>query len=390
MRQTRWRSGAAWLGSGVFVYLKTTIMCRKQTRQSGRWHNDPSRFIATTHGGSLESPAVLRKCKYAFLTLPNYSLIAVANALEALRMANRLVGKEIYEWSVVSMDGRAAQASSGLTLSPTGTLDNLGAVDILFVCGGVNVREAVSPPLLTALRRLADRRVPLGALCTGGYALARAGLLDNFSATIHWENLSALREEFPRVRISDQLFTIDRDRFTCSGGTAPLDLMLNLIQAKLGPRISQLVGEQFIVDRVRKDTDRQYIPLRAQVGLSHRGLIRVAQLMEENIEKPLSLEKIAKSTGLSRRQIERLFKRDLNCVPKRYYLEMRLRRARELLLQTAMPIMDITTACGFQSPPHFSKCYRIQFGYPPSAERKIGDKRIGLEERNAGPAGSPG
>jgi AraC family transcriptional regulator, glycine betaine-responsive activator len=320
----------------------------------------------------LEPP--VRKCRYAFLTLPNYSLIAVANALEPLRMANRLVGKQAYEWSVISMDGRAAEASSGLTLSPTVALENLGAVDILFVCGGVNVRDAVSPPLLTALRRLADRRVPLGALCTGGYALARAGLLDNFSATIHWENLSALREEFPRVRISDQLFTIDRDRFTCSGGTAPLDLMLNLIQQKLGPRISQLVSEQFIVERVRNDMDRQYVPLRAQIGVSHRGLIRVAQLMEENIERPLSLETIAKSTGLSRRQIERLFKRDLNCVPKRYYLEMRLRRARELLLQTSMPIMDVTTACGFQSPPHFSKCYRALFGYPPSAERKLGEK----------------
>jgi AraC family transcriptional regulator, glycine betaine-responsive activator len=334
----------------------------------------------------LESSAVLRKCKYAFLTLPNYSLIAVANALEPLRMANRLVGKEVYEWCVISMDGHAADASSGLNLSPTGALDKLGPVDILFVCGGINVREAVSPALLTALKRLADRRVPLGALCTGGYALARAGLLDHFSATIHWENLSALREEFPRVRLSDQLFTIDRDRYTCSGGTAPLDLMLNLIQAKLGARISQLVSEQFIVDRVRKDTDRQYIPLRAQIGVSHRGLIRVAQLMEENIEKPLSLEQIAKSTGLSRRQIERLFKRDLNCVPKHYYLEMRLRRARELLLQTAMPIMDITTACGFQSPPHFSKCYRMQFGYPPSAERKIGDKHGQRREASAAPA----
>jgi transcriptional regulator GlxA family with amidase domain len=335
----------------------------------------------------LESPAVLRKCKYAFLTLPNYSLIAVANALEPLRMANRLVGSEVYEWSVISVDGRAVDASSGLTLSPTHALEKLGPVDILFVCGGVNVRDAVSPGLLTALKRLADRRVPLGALCTGGYALAKAGLLDNFSATIHWENLSALREEFPRVRISDQLFTIDRDRFTCSGGTAPLDLMLNLIQVKLGPRISQLVSEQFIVDRVRKDTDRQYVPLRAQVGVSHRGLIRVAQLMEENIEKPLSLEKIAKTTGLSRRQIERLFKRDLNCVPKHYYLEMRLRRARELLLQTAMPIMDITTACGFQSPPHFSKCYRMQFGHPPSAERKIGERRA--PHRQAAEAGAP-
>jgi len=320
----------------------------------------------------LNAPVVLRKCKYAFLTLPNYSLIAVANALEPLRMANRLVGRDVYDWSIVSLDGRATDASSGLNLSPTDALEKLGVVDIVFVCGGINVREAVSLPLLAALRRLADRRVPLGALCTGGYALARAGLLDNFRATIHWENLSSLREEFPQVRISDQLFTIDRDRYTCSGGTAPLDLMLNLIQLKLGPRISQLVSEQFIVDRVRKDTDRQYVPLRAQLGISHRGLIRVAQLMEENIEKPLSLDKIAKATGLSRRQIERLFKRDLNCVPKRYYLEMRLKRARELLLQTAMPIMDITAACGFQSPPHFSKCYRSQFGYPPSTERKPG------------------
>jgi transcriptional regulator GlxA family with amidase domain len=327
--------------------------------------------LAKTRRLSLESPASPRKCKYAFLTLSNYSLIAVANALEPLRMANRLVGKDVYDWSVISMDGKPADASSGLNLSPTDALDKLGPVDIVFVCGGINVRESVSPALLSALRRLADRRVPLGALCTGGYALARAGLLDNYRATIHWENLSALREEFPRVRISDQVFTIDRDRYTCSGGTAPLDLMLNLIQLRLGARISQLVSEQFIVDRVRKDTDRQYIPLRAQIGVSHRGLIRVAQLMEENIEKPLSLEKIARSTGLSRRQIERLFKRDLNCVPKRYYLEMRLRRARELLLQTAMPIMDITAACGFQSPPHFSKCYRSQFGHPPSAERKL-------------------
>ncbi|HUY83796.1 MAG TPA: GlxA family transcriptional regulator [Steroidobacteraceae bacterium] len=324
----------------------------------------------------METAAALRKSRYAFLTLSHYSLIAVSNALEPLRMANRLVGREVYDWAIVSANGSPVASSSGLSLAPTIALDKLGVVDILFVCGGINVRDAVDAPLLAQLRRLAERRVALGGLCTGGYALARAGLLDNFRATIHWENLSALREEFPRVRISDQLFTIDRDRFTCSGGTAPLDLMLHLIQSKLGARVSQLVSEQFIVERVRNDTDRQYVPLRAQIGPASRGLIRVAQLMEENIERPLSLDRIAKATGMSRRQIERLFRRDLNCVPKRYYLEMRLRRARELLLQTAMPIMDITAACGFQSPPHFSKCYRSQFGYPPSAERKA-HRRLG-------------
>jgi transcriptional regulator GlxA family with amidase domain len=311
------------------------------------------------------------KTRYAFLTLPNYSLIAVSNALEVLRMANRVAGREIYEWAIASFDGRLVAASSGLELAPTIPLDKIGKVEILFVCGGVNVREAVSNPLLAALRRLAERRVGLGALCTGGYALARAGLLDHYRATIHWENLPALREEFPRVQLNDQVFSIDRDRYTASGGTAPLDLMLNLIQLKHGPRISQQVSEQFLLERVRSAEDRQYVPLRAQVGGSHGNMIRVAQLMEENIEKPLSLDRIAHATGLSRRQIERLFRRHLDCVPKRYYLEIRLRRARELLLQTAMPIMDVTTSCGFKSPPHFSRCYRAQFGYPPSAERRV-------------------
>jgi transcriptional regulator GlxA family with amidase domain len=321
----------------------------------------------------MQASPVLPKCKYAFLTLPSYSLIAVANAVEPLRMANRLAGREVYEWSIISLDGETTGASSGLALLPTGALAKLGPVDILFVCGGINVREAVTPRVVGALRRLADRGIALGGLCTGGYALAKAGLLDGFQATIHWENLSALHEEFPRVKLSDRLFTIDRDRFTCSGGTAPLDLMLNLIQLRLGSKIARLVSEQFILERVRNDTDRQYVPLRAQIGVSHRGLIRVAELMEQNIEKPLSLEAIGKSTGLSRRQIERLFKRDLKCVPKRYYLQVRLRRARELLLHTGMPITDITAACGFQSPPHFSKCYRTQFGHPPSAERKRGE-----------------
>jgi len=311
----------------------------------------------------------LPRSKFAFLTLPRYSMIALSNAVEPLRMANILTGQPVYEWSIVSLDGQPTPASNGLQLSPTAPLDLAGNFDILFVCGGVEVQDAVSPKVLAALKRLAERRVPLGALCTGGYALARAGLLDKYRATIHWENLSALREEFPRIHLNDQLFTIDRDRYTCSGGVAPLDLMLHLVEQKLGARISQLISEQFIVDRIRSDRDRQYVPLRAQLGVSHESLIKVAQLMEDNIERPLSLDEIASATGLSRRQIERLFKRHLNCVPKRYYLQMRLRRARELLLQTSMPIIDITTACGFQSPPHFSRCYRAQFGCPPSAER---------------------
>lgn len=335
----------------------------------------------------MKAPLQFRKSRFAFLTLPQYSAIALTNAVEPLRMANTLAGQVAYEWVIASLGGQPVAASNGLALAPTVALDQVGRVDVVFVCGGVNVREAVSPGLLAALRRLSEQRIGLGGLCTGGYALARAGLLDRCRATIHWENVSALREEFPRVIISDQVFTIDRNRYTASGGVAPLDLMLNLIEEKLGSRIAQRVSEQFIVDRIRSDKDRQYVPLRAQVGVSHQSLIKVAELMEANVERPMSLERIAQETGLSRRQIERLFKRHLNCVPKRYYLELRLKRARELLLQTAMPIMDITTACGFQSPPHFSKCYRKQFGYPPSVERQTRQKVAPLPEDDRPAAG---
>src|SRR5262249_2266595 len=151
-----------------------------------------------------------------------------------LRMANTLTGQSVYEWSIVSLDGQPTPASNGLQLSPTVALDQAGSFDILFVCGGVGVQEAVAAKGLASRKRLAQRRVAVGGLCTGGYALAKAGLLDKYRATIHWENLSALREEFPRIHLSDQLFTIDRDRFTCSGGVAPLDLMLHLVESKLG------------------------------------------------------------------------------------------------------------------------------------------------------------
>ena len=321
--------------------------------------------------------------RFVFLTLPNYTMIALASAVDALRMANRVTRRDAYAWNLATLDGKPASASNGLQMAPTLALEHAGAADIVFVVGGVQVEKAVTPGLLVALRRLAQKRVPLGALCTGGYALAKAGLLDKYKAVIHWENMSALREEFPRVEFSDQLFAIDRDRYTCTGGVAPLDLMLHIIKEHLGRDIVPLISEQFILDRIRNDQDRQHIPLQARVGLFHENLIEAAALMEANIEEPLSLDEIAALVGVSRRQIERLFKRYVGQVPTKYYLDMRLRRARELLLQTAMSIMEIAVACGFQSPPHFSKCYRNLFGHTPSAERQ-GSRALAL----AGQAGT--
>ena len=304
-----------------------------------------------------------------FLVLKNFSMIAFANALEPLRMANYLSRKTLYSWSVISADKESTPASNGLSLSPVYTAENAPACDILFVCGGTHVREAVTDDVVSLLRAYASTGTPMGALCTGTFALAKAGLLNGYRCSIHWENLASIREEFPKILFSPELFVIDRNVFTCSGGTAPLDLMLNLIRLKGGKSLAADVSEQFSVERIRDQKDQQHIPLLARIGSGHEALLDAAVFMEMNIEEPFSLDYLADQVGLSLRQLERLFKRYLGTTPAQHYLNLRLRRAREFLVQTNMSVMDVTVACGFQSSSHFCKSYRSLFGYPPSRER---------------------
>lgn len=305
-----------------------------------------------------------------FLLLPNFSMIAFTNAVEPLRMANYLSRKKLYRWSLISTTGEPVCASNGLAVSPVCNTDNLRQYDMIIVCGGVNVREALDDRTQSTIRQIAALGIPLGAVCTGTYALAKAGVLHGYRCAIHWENLSAISEEFPKTVFSSDIFVIDRDRFTCSGGTAPIDFMCHLIRYKGGKSLAADVSEQFIVDRIRDNSDRQHIPLLARVGTGHEALLDAALTMEMSIENPRSLEELADELGVSLRHLERLFKRYLGTTPAQYYLDLRLRRARELLLQTNMSVMEVTVACGFMSSSHFSKSYRGLFGYPPSRERQ--------------------
>jgi transcriptional regulator GlxA family with amidase domain len=317
----------------------------------------------------MDDPSSTPPTHFGFLTLRKFSMIAFTNAIEPLRMANYLAEQTIYHWSVYTLDGLPAPASNGLTVAPTASIDEFALPDILFVCGGVDVQHVVDDALLQALRRLARKRIVLGGLCTGAYALARAGLLDGYRCAIHWENLSALREHFPLTAFTADLFVVDRDRYTCTGGIAPLDLMLHLITPRIGRALASGISDQFIIERVRGADDPQRIPLANRLGGHHRSLTQAAALMEANIEEPLALDELARMTEVSQRQLQRLFRRSLGLTPAQYYLNLRLRRARELLLQTDMPIMSITVACGFHSPAHFSKSYRAVFGHSPSRQR---------------------
>lgn len=308
--------------------------------------------------------------RIGFLLVTNFSLIAFSSAFDALRMANRMREQKIYEWQVLTYDGQPISSSSGLTITPDRDITSATDLDILFVCAGDKVHLTADKPLLTWLRKLAQKKVTLGAMCTGSYLLARAGLLDGYRCTIHWENMASMREEFPNAIVSQELFEIDRERYTCSGGTAPLDMMLNIISRHHGAQLAVAISEEFICERIRGRHDRQRVPLRLHLGTSQPKLMEAVALMEANLEEPMSLDELAQHVRLSRRQLERLFQKYLSCVPTRYYLDLRLAKARQLLLQTSMSIVDVAFASGFVSAPHFSKCYRDFYGIPPRDERR--------------------
>ena len=315
-----------------------------------------------------------------FALVPEYSHIAFSSALEPLRMANRMSGRTLYRWRIVSTGGSSVESSGNLLLQVDGSLETVESADLVLVCAGEHVQRHAGRVWLAWLRRLAQRRIPLGAVCTGAYLLARADLLGGYRCTIHWENLASLREEFPGANLTSELFEIDRDRYTCSGGIAPLDMMLNLIRVQHGEALSVAISEEFICERIRGRNDVQRVPLRHHLGTSQPKLAEAIALMEANLDEPMRLDELSRHVRLSRRQLERLFRKHLRCVPTRYYLRLRLARARQLLLQTTMSIVDIAFACGFVSAPHFSKCYRDQYGCPPREERKPGRRPVAVTE----------
>jgi len=321
-------------------------------------------------GDSPDARAKAGSTHIGFILLQDYSMIAFANAVETLRMANYLSRRPLYRWSVVSPDQTVALASNGLAVAAIGDLGSLSECQQLFVCGGVNIRHNTSDTVRRLLRQCASYGVPMGGLCTGAYALASAGLLDGYRCAIHWENLAAIREEFPKVRFSSEVFVIDRDRITCSGGTAPLHLMLHLVRAQHGARLMMDISEQFLVERLRSSDDRQRIPQPACIGPGYQHLTEAAALMAARIEEPLPLAELARAVALSLRQLERLFHRYFSMNPAQYYMNLRLHRAQELLTHSSLRIMQITVACGFQSSSHFCKAYRSLFGHSPSEERR--------------------
>ncbi|SHF79437.1 GlxA family transcriptional regulator [Vibrio gazogenes] len=307
--------------------------------------------------------------RIGFLLLNNFTMIALASAVEPLRMANQLSGKELYDWYTITENGESVAASDGITVTPDTSINTVPKLDTLIVVGGVNITRSYTRRQVSWVQSLARKHVNLGGVCTGPYLLADAGVMDGYECSAHWECIAALQEAYPRVSCTNNLFVIDRDRMTSTGGSVPMDMMINMIKRDYGHQLAASISEMFICDRIRGETDYQRIPLRHVLGTAQPKLVEAITLMEANIEETIELDELATYVGLSRRQLERLFQKYLQCPPSKYYLKLRLFRARQLLRQTSMSIIDIATACGFVSSPHFSKCYRIHIGISPRAER---------------------
>jgi len=201
--------------------------------------------------------------------------------------------------------------------------------------------------------------------------LARAGLLDGKRSTIHWENLDSFEEEFPDIDLQKTVFTMDGNRFTTAGGVSPIDLMLSIISKDISQDAANWVADQMIYNSARTEKDGQRLSIPTRIGVRHPKLTNVIKMMEENIEEPISPSLLAQEVGMSTRQLERLFRRYIDRSPKRYYMEIRLQKARNLLMQTDMSVINVALACGFTSPSHFSKCYRSQYDTTPYRERGI-------------------
>lgn len=325
----------------------------------------------------LDTTPTRKTRKVSFLLVPQFPLLSFTSAVEPLRSANRMSGKDLYAWELLSADGQPVASSTGIALMPDRAISDVDQIESIIVCAGIDPQLFRDKATFGWLRSMARHGASIGGISAGSFVLARAGLLNNYHCTIHWEYLASFSEEFPDVDVTPSLFEIDRDRFTSAGAEATLDMMLHLIAQQHGYDLSVMVAEQFSHMSIHGENEPQRMPLRQRLRISHPKLIAIIEQMEHNLEEPLTREALAESVGLSTRQMERLFEKYLHKSPAKHYLELRLKRAQLLLMQTSMSILDVSVACGFVSASHFSKSYREMFNRPPRQERAPLDVRVG-------------
>lgn len=305
---------------------------------------------------------------FAFLLLPDFTQLALACAIEPLRIANMLSGRDLYRWTLISEDGNSQVSSSAIAMQTHQGFCNLVDCDRLFVVSGLNVHRHATPEVINYVRRQGRHGTPLGAICSGAYVLARGGLLDGHPCAVHWAFHDVFAEAFPDVELRRCVFVADDPVVSASGGPAASDLVLHLIRARHGSELAGLVADQMVYAGVRPDASQQRLPVSARFGVRNAHIAKAFDIMENNLETPMDSEVLAQQVGVTIRQLQRLFHDCVGRSPYRVYTELRLERARTLLRQTDLPVIEVALACGFKTTPHFARAYRSSFGYTPRQE----------------------
>jgi transcriptional regulator GlxA family with amidase domain len=307
--------------------------------------------------------------RFGFLLVPGFSMLSLASAVEPLRMANAQAQKELYEWEFLSWNSLPVDASNKMATAPTMKLEDIKTLDVLLVVAGVNVAKYGDQDFFAWLRQAARQVSLLGATSTGTLLLAKAKLLRHKTCTIHWEYVDSFREQFPDVWMSGELYEFDSDLLTCSGGSAGLDMMLQIIADQHGHELALLVAEQYMHPHIRPPHQDQRMRLQSRLNISNPRLIKAIDIMRQNLEAPFTCQQLAQASNMSSRQMERLFKQHLQQSPGQYYLHLRLEKTQQLLRQSSLSVLQVATACGFTSTSYLARCYQKKFGCSPRQER---------------------
>lgn len=306
----------------------------------------------------------------AFLLVDEFSAMCLISAVEGLRSANYLLGRKAYSWHLLSHDGEPVPASNGISIQVEADINQDLATDFLFVVSSLQNDPPYRSKLHSRLRQFDRQGIKIGALSCGTFILARAGLVNHAKCTLHWECQPAFQEEFPDVDMVTDLYVIDHDRYTSSGGISGMELILQIVTEHYGENLAQRIANNFQLDRVRNAGDPQRSGAVARMETMPPAVQDAVRLMLANVELPLSNAEIASTINTSVRNLERLFKRNLQASPAKYYLSLRLEKARELLMHTNVSTLEVALQCGFSSSSYFARCFQREFGKRPSDIRR--------------------
>ncbi|MGB5706756.1 MAG: GlxA family transcriptional regulator [Arenicellales bacterium] len=305
-----------------------------------------------------------------FYLVDSFNMLPFISALEPLRIANRLSKKPLYQWRIISDDGQQVTSSSGMIQTADMSITVAQEFSMLVVSGPFYPEKFVNEAVIKWLHDVGETDTVIAGLETGCHLLAQAGLLEGLQCTTHWENMGDFKETWPDYRVTSDVYEVDQRRLTCSGGAASMDMMLYVIEQHHGHELAASIADSMIHPHIRHAGEPQRMDIKSRTGVTHPDLIECIELIEANIEQPLTPAELADLVGISKRQLERLFRRYLNTTPARYYLTLRLETARRMLEKSSMKIIDVAVACGFKSAGHFSSRYYSSFGVTPRDSRK--------------------